>query len=55
MKWLNALDGTWVDLGPEEFGGVSFGRRISHGGARSLTTEKPGANSLVVEAYRREE
>jgi hypothetical protein len=24
MKWLNALDGTWVDLGPEEFGGVRF-------------------------------
>ena len=22
MKWLNALDGTWVDLGPEELGGV---------------------------------
>jgi hypothetical protein len=24
MKWLNALAGTWVDLGPEELGGVSF-------------------------------
>lgn len=23
MKWLNALAGTWVDLGPEELGGVS--------------------------------
>jgi hypothetical protein len=23
-KWLNALAGTWVDLGPEEFGGVRF-------------------------------
>ena len=22
MKWLNALGGTWVDLGPEELGGV---------------------------------
>jgi hypothetical protein len=22
MKWLNALAGTWVDLGPEELGGV---------------------------------
>jgi hypothetical protein len=24
MKWLNALAGTWVDLGPEELGGVKF-------------------------------
>lgn len=24
IKWLNALSGTWVDLGPEELGGVSF-------------------------------
>jgi hypothetical protein len=24
MKWLNALAGTWVDLGPEELGGVTF-------------------------------
>lgn len=24
MKWLNALGGTWVDLGPQELGGVSF-------------------------------
>lgn len=24
MKWLNALAGTWVDLGPEELGGVSL-------------------------------
>jgi hypothetical protein len=23
IKWLNALAGTWVDLGPEELGGVS--------------------------------
>ncbi len=22
MKWLNALAGTWTDLGPEELGGV---------------------------------
>jgi hypothetical protein len=22
MKWLNALAGTWIDLGPEELGGV---------------------------------
>ena len=24
IKWLNALAGTWVDLGPEELGGVRF-------------------------------
>jgi hypothetical protein len=24
MKWLNALAGTWLDLGSEELGGVSF-------------------------------
>ena len=24
MKWLNGLAGSWVDLGPEELGGVSF-------------------------------
>src|SRR5262245_6501592 len=23
MKWLNALAGTWLDLGPEELGGVT--------------------------------
>ncbi|MBV6430156.1 MAG: hypothetical protein IANPNBLG_00259 [Bryobacteraceae bacterium] len=23
MKWLNALPGTWTDLGPEELGGVA--------------------------------
>jgi hypothetical protein len=24
IKWLNALDGTWTDLAPEEFGGAKF-------------------------------
>ena len=24
MKWLHALTGTWVDLGPQELGGVTF-------------------------------
>jgi hypothetical protein len=24
IKWLNALAGTWTDLGPEELGGVTF-------------------------------
>jgi hypothetical protein len=27
MHWLNALAGTWTDLGPEELGGVKFDRR----------------------------
>ena len=31
IKWLNALAGTWVDLGPEELGGVRFdGQSISY-------------------------
>jgi hypothetical protein len=31
MKWLNALAGTWLDLGPEELGGVSFdGQSITY-------------------------
>jgi len=43
LKWLNALDGTWVDLGPEELGGVKMDdRSISYSfkeplGAHSLT------------------
>jgi hypothetical protein len=29
IKWLDALAGTWTDLGPEELGGVAFdGRSI---------------------------
>jgi hypothetical protein len=24
IKWLNALSGTWLDLGPEELGGIRF-------------------------------
>lgn len=27
MKWLNALGGTWTDLGPEEQGGVQIGEK----------------------------
>jgi hypothetical protein len=27
IKWLNALAGTWVDLGPEELGGIRFDGR----------------------------
>lgn len=31
MKWLNALAGTWVDLGLEEIGGVTFdGQSITY-------------------------
>lgn len=31
MKWLNAVAGTWVDLGPDELGGVrADGRSISY-------------------------
>ncbi len=43
LKWLNALDGTWTDLGPEELGGVKMdGQSIVYGfkepvGAHSLT------------------
>jgi hypothetical protein len=32
IKWLNALDGTWTDLGTEEFGGVKLeGNSIIYG------------------------
>ena len=44
MKWLNALAGTWVDLGPEELGGV-------HVDARSITyafREPVAADSAVL-------
>jgi hypothetical protein len=31
IKWLNALAGTWTDLGAEEFGGISFaGQSITY-------------------------
>jgi hypothetical protein len=31
IKWLNALGGTWVDLGPAELGGVKYdGESISY-------------------------
>ncbi len=38
MKWLNALAGTWVDLGPEELGGV-----IADEKAISYSTKEPVA------------
>jgi hypothetical protein len=31
MRWLHALEGSWTDLAPEEFGGVQFnGRSFSY-------------------------
>ncbi len=31
IKWLNALDGTWTDLTPEQFGGARFdGQSVSY-------------------------
>src|SRR5258708_31325691 len=31
IKWLNALEGTWTDLTPEEFGGATFeGQSVSY-------------------------
>jgi hypothetical protein len=31
LKWLHALGGTWVDLGPQELGGVRFdGQSVSY-------------------------
>ena len=44
MKWLNALAGTWVDLGPEELGGVSF-----DGGSITYTLKEP----MAAHAYTR--
>jgi hypothetical protein len=38
LKWLNALEGTWVDLGPEELGGVRF-----EGGSISYVFREPVA------------
>lgn len=39
IKWLNALAGTWVDLGPEELGGVTFeGRSIIYAFTEPVAT-----------------
>lgn len=47
LKWLNALDGTWVDLGPEELGGVTM-----DGGSISYRfTEPVAAHSLTRATY----
>lgn len=44
MKWLHALAGTWVDLGPEELGGVRF-----EGGSIVYTFREP----MAAHAYTR--
>jgi len=44
MKWLNALAGTWVDLGPEDLGGVRF-----HGPSVSYVFKEP----MAAHAYTR--
>ncbi|HXB55301.1 MAG TPA: hypothetical protein VN461_10985 [Vicinamibacteria bacterium] len=44
MKWLSALAGTWVDLGPEELGGVTF-----DGGSIAYVFKEP----LAPHAYTR--
>ena len=42
MKWLNLLAGMWVELGPEELGGVGFdGQSIVY------TFKKPVAPTLT--------
>ena len=39
LKWRNALAGTWTDLGPEEFGGVTFdGWSIIHSFKESVAS-----------------
>jgi hypothetical protein len=47
LKWLNALDGTWLDLGPEELGGVEMG-----GQSISYSFKEPvGAHALTRATY----
>jgi len=47
MKWLNALVGSWVDLGPEELGGVQAdGQRITY-----CTKEPVAAHALTRATY----
>ncbi|GAB4109260.1 MAG: hypothetical protein Kow001_09110 [Acidobacteriota bacterium] len=45
MKWLNALSGTWTDLGPEELGGV-----VADGAAISYCMEEPVARHALTRA-----
>jgi len=49
IKWLNALDGTWTDLTPEEFGGAKFeGPSVSY-----IFREPAGATKGWATAYTR--
>jgi hypothetical protein len=45
LKWLNALAGTWTDLGPEELGGVT-----AEGGAISYLMKEPVARHAFTRA-----
>lgn len=45
MKWLNALSGTWTDLGPVELGGV-----VADGNAISYCMEEPVARHAFTRA-----
>lgn len=47
LKWLNALDGTWLDLGPDELGGIEI-----DGPSISYTFKEPmGAHALTRATY----
>jgi hypothetical protein len=47
LKWLNALAGTWTDLGPEELGGV-----VADGNMISLVMKEPmGEHALTRATY----
>ena len=45
LKWLNALAGTWTDLGPEELGGV-----VANGKAISYRMKEPVARHSFTRA-----
>ncbi|HJT72225.1 MAG TPA: hypothetical protein VJ731_18645 [Terriglobales bacterium] len=45
LKWLNALTGTWTDLGPEELGGV-----LADGNAISYLMKEPVAGHAFTRA-----
>jgi len=47
LRWLNALDGSWVDLGPEELGGIAMdGEFISY-----VFREPVGEHALTRATY----
>ena len=47
MKWLNAMQGTWVDLGPEELGGVN----VEGGSIRYEMREPMAAHAYTRATY----